>query len=954
MKKLNSIMLQLFQLNMIEINSLRHEIETMIIHIKKMFKNNEYLKEEINRICREDRYELSKNKNIHNNYLIIMIWNLYDMISKKNNINNYFLSNDDIKIQYKKIISDIFLLYKENNKLELELKNYRWNDAPAAAPAAPATAATAAPATAPATAAPATAPATAAPAPAPAPGLNKYKPWTEPSDTNHGHTGIIAQLPVNFPPYTGPIQGDSGYSGYTGGSSKNVSYKTTGSESLYNNSKFFNKQQHILDNYDKLTYPNDKKYINIYRVGLENPNENVYSDVVLCMSLFCTNDGELDTFDKKKNNTWFNIYIVPLIRQILLVRFYFPDIEIREYFDHYLLRKFETREEEITYDFDSIEIHDYEDYSDNNLEILNKIKNLKKKIEEFKSYIKEELKREKFNNEKQKFIFIIDRACRFKNNDERMKLKGPNLFVYQFYETFLENVGTNMEGVITNGYLGQLMRYIILRQTETTYSNRTVKRPKCIFWRDPHTNAMGYNDYILFNEFITASRKEKKPLYLLPSSHFYRPDWNDKIKCDINNSIITRSAVAGWVQMSNFSNRNEWLIDKDYYASIGLAFLLDNNNGPALIKHRPTGKYNYGIDEYVLSSLFMIDNFKQNSIYLEHTYPDRFYNTGGMGWQTPQDHVYIFLLFYIIQKAIKEKNNKLKEKVMFTDIIREIEILRSISKEELDKKLQTDEEEYECLRLLLGMMPNKYQMLYFIQDPPHTADMSINKVNSDHNNIYDNEKINDSFYTWIETKVNNIKDYEKLTYDNLKKKGLSCRYLTLLPVTNICQNVYVFDKKMGLRKNYLESNNKIIQEVDCPAENYFSGFYNDKPPTLYIGINRRPQDIPIAIQAIRNNPYKTRLEISDFKIIDKTPVWDQILLTESVNNPFKYEDVLSAPFITKFNKILKDLDDKSNIEVSNNDKVIAFNALVWKALSISGIHVPPELMKFKVKEITSS
>jgi len=947
MKKINSMLQQLFHLNIIEMKELKIEIEIMIIHVSDLLKQNRILKKQINLLCNENRYDLNQLQNNSNNYLIVMIKALYNMINiRDQNPNNTLSSNDDIKIQYQKIASDIFILYKENSKLEIELGNCRYNESgPISVPPS----------------GPPSGPISVPPSVVPPP----Y--WIEQDPDNYGHINIISQLPPggDFPelPFSGSNQN------YYGSDSYN--YQNGGSSNLnarpyvppVNRNLYFNKSQHVLDRFDQLKPINDKDYIDIYRIGVGKSNETVYSDKVLCMSLFISNNINVDGITRRNNkdNKWMNQYVIPFIRQILLVRFYLPDIEIRQYFDHYLLKKFQNFNTDLDYDF-NIEVNDYEDHDGNEPLILEKINELKKKISDFKVYIKVELGKKKFHDQLEKFLYIIDKTCRFTGDSNNLG-KGPNIFVYQFKDTFLENRNLKSEGVIKNGFLGSLMRYIILRQQK--YNNRNgdiINRPKCIFWRDSHTNGMCYNDNILFDKFYTESKKEKKPLYLLPASHGYRPGWNDTIKCDIDDSINIRSAVAGWVQMSNFSNSEKWLEDNNYYASIGIAFLLDNNKKPALIKLGGIDRYKYGIDEYVLSSLFVIDHFKQNSIYLEHTYPGHIIRVNTIYNSNPMKTAYKFLLIYIIKKAMNNGTNKLKENVTLKDVVRELEILRSISKNDLDRNLLDNEEEYECLRLLLGLVPNKYQILGFIHSASsnHILPIPINNGK----NMYDGNNLSTTLVDWLEmakidgvnVRYDNINDYD-LTYDNLKKKKLSCRHLTLLPVTDFCQNRYVFDNNSQLRTKYINEDgngNLITQEVDCPAENYFSGFYYDNPPTLNIGINRRPHDFRIAIDAIRNNPYKTRLEISDFKIIDKTNVWNEILISQNINNPFNYNDVLIESIKADFNNTLNDLNSKPGIEVSADDKVRAFNALVWKALSISGIHVPPELMKFKVKEIPSN
>ena len=63
----------------------------------------------------------------------------------------------------------------------------------------------------------------------------------------------------------------------------------------------------------------------------------------------------------------------------------------------------------------------------------------------------------------------------------------------------------------------------------------------------------------------------------------------------------------------NNTNDSNFIPFEIYKQSIGMGFLINDKNELPIEQHRHTGekysKYKYGIDEYILSSLFKIDFF---------------------------------------------------------------------------------------------------------------------------------------------------------------------------------------------------------------------------------------------------------------------------------------------------------------------------------------------------------
>jgi hypothetical protein len=142
------------------------------------------------------------------------------------------------------------------------------------------------------------------------------------------------------------------------------------------------------------------------------------------------------------------------------------------------------------------------------------------KLKEYETY--------DFENGLQQFLFyyhLSSKVTKIGNDNVHFDSRSViDFFVYKFSDPFIENKGLANEGHITNGFIGQQIRYIALRQTDYEYNGKTIKRPTHLVWRDAHANCPGYNDYLWIEKINEISKSSKTELYLIPTSIAYMPE----------------------------------------------------------------------------------------------------------------------------------------------------------------------------------------------------------------------------------------------------------------------------------------------------------------------------------------------------------------------------------------------------------------------------------------------
>ena len=767
----------------------------------------------------------------------------------------------------------------------------------------------------------------------------------EEDPTNYGHNNIIWLGNVNFPKSvdltnvskSNSTSNDSGYNSggvYGYNTSNGTDYNSGG---VYGNSDYgsiisnkyipFNKQDEVLrayNNNELSLAPNQKDYFELFRYGinkLNKPNDN--DGPTLSISLFMPNSSLYNkNTEEKSYYNWVSRYFQNHLMLCIVFNTYFPNGNYRIYFDYYTLSKFSK----ITGDSDYLKITKYItkfDYSDN---INNNNENVIKIQKLLKLYYDELKKYENFpyKNGLERVIHAFDLANRVVINNDKLDIreKTGDFFVYKFKGPFIENANQYNEGHITDGYIGQIVRFISLKQKNYIWNSEEIKKPKHIVLRDAHTNCSLYNDYLWINEINYFSKSNE--IYFLQKSPGYVSQWHDFSICD--NNYYQISALAGIIQITNSIISDNDLI---YLQTIGLPFIINNSNKDYLpiVYHRPTvshiyyntlNEYKYGIDEYIITSLYIVEKINKNIILFNYNgeweafnlfEPFVLYNNSFDDYYYYKNIALIFIIKYLLNY------NKINIVSNLYDIIKAIELLRE------DTKFDNN------IGYLLSLIPNQYHNKFTV--------FNNNIVT---NNINLNDKIRE-FFTYHKYILHKFKGdlsvidkLNKITKENLDFFGLNCKNNAItMNILNWCHYPY-------LTKD-------MISKFNCPSANFFSGYYNELPPSLDIGILRKPSDLKYVIEARNNNKLKNRLSKSDYKLkvesdkfkklVDKNI--DGHINTAVQNIIFKYGKIYDN--FTEGEKIANEVEV---LELTSSNKSNVFNSLIWKALNYSYYDVPPE------------
>lgn len=611
----------------------------------------------------------------------------------------------------------------------------------------------------------------------------------------------------------------------------------------------------------------------------KKPNMATEGSPTLSFSLFIPNHITFSDSNNYTSKNWIEKYIINIFKLIIAFNHYFPQGNILFYIDHFLIEKLKIKINlKIT---DIIDQFFYIDVNDNNDNLDDTLSRFYFELLKYENY--------QFNNFSEELMFYLYLASIFDR-----KTSSIDFFVYEFKECFREQ-----NGHITNGYIGQLIRYISVIQTEYNWVSQPISRPKHIIWRDAHTNCLASVD----SQWIkSVSQAEKEILYLLPSNIIYKKDWHELISC--NGKYDRRSYLAGVIQIKN-STRDKFQIPLDIYLrSVGLAFIL-NNNGLPLAEHRTLNYdkypgYSYGIDEYLLSNFYKIDYFLRHSLYMSHLF---IFNIIPLitKYSNFFHFCYVILLQFLqIEKLINEK------RLYFYQFIEKIEALRK------NKDLKTN----RLLHIILSIFPTKYLISSF---------MFYSSIDSNFNfYIIDVQYTIDQF----EEKFG----YEPILDDEvMEKHKLTCKTSARLQVTQWCTDKY-FD--LAYDKN---------ESSKCFSANYYSGFYFDEPPDLGIGILRCPKDMNYASEALNENSLINPLNKSDYKLTVekedfKNAFTNPITIDKTNGNIHYFFIFMLLNFLEIHNK---ELFDEIN-SIKHPETQLFLSQLIWKTLNYSGYDVPPE------------
>jgi len=685
--------------------------------------------------------------------------------------------------------------------------------------------------------------------------------------------------------------------------------------------KNFDKENEILKKYkEKKIIQENNSLFELTRIGINKLNKpNETDGPTSCQALFIPNDKLLSI----DFNIWTLKYFRNQLRFILAFNYYFPEGNLRFYFDHYMIKRFEQLEDidslNITKVFEKIEYNDYEEDRQKSVRIF-----ITQFLEEAKKY--EDIQ---FENSLIRFIFYYSLAssCYFNKIESKLEIrdKTADFFIYKFnHPSFLENVGKDNEGVITNGFLGQLVRFLVLKQSEYKYNGKTIKVAKHLLWRDAHNNCLAYNDYEMINELnkiINTRDIDIEKIYLLPAGSTYKAPWNGKAICNVDSTLVTRSAVAGWIQAINKTGES-WFDDETYLSTIGMAFIINQNTNELILKnHVPTSnhqgikieEYDYGIDEFVLTSFFKVREIIKNSVYLEHQYIDKHFiifcydvNNTNNEKERYIHKAQLILIYYLLQK------NLINSKTTFRNLFKEIEKLRS------NPRFQFENDEKKVMRLILAIFPSKYILMNTLQAPDN------NKIDQE---IDLNFLLENRIKKYI-TDKNINPNIPIVSLEMLKELKIDCYKNIIINSLEWCKDPYL--------TNY-------INKFDCDPSEYLSGFYYEKPPILDLGFIRQPSDIKHAINMMIENQLRLPLNKSDYKLATET----DIILKNMNNNKFNKNGIFNDKII---NQIIGDKDDIIEFININFQENIILSKLIWKSLNYYGYDIPPEWFKSNDQE----
>jgi hypothetical protein len=199
-------------------------------------------------------------------------------------------------------------------------------------------------------------------------------------------------------------------------------------------------------------------------------------------------------------------------------------------------------------------------------------------------------------------------------------------------------------------------------------------------------------------------------------------------------------------------------------------------------------------------------------------------------------------------------------------------------------------EETMIVGFLLSLVPNKYHMQMYLFDCMFYYDSHIKNMQLDKFNLIDLDKI---VQNAISTRpIDLILNENKLDDNILKKHNLDCRSTILLnTVGEWCQKAY----------NTLFTSD--AETTNCNSANYISGFYDDAPPNLDIGILRQPSDLPYAYEAMKKNQLLLPLNKSNYKLQEesksfKSAIGSNVISKEQIKKLFDSNMSLIERIIT--------------------------------------------------------
>lgn len=394
---------------------------------------------------------------------------------------------------------------------------------------------------------------------------------------------------------------------------------------------------YVLENCEYLSNKEQQKFLKFCKLikttdiaisDIEIKKKNI-NQPTLCMSLFY---GNLQNFSGDKIMNFIFKYISTQIRAIIAFKTGFPNGNIKLLFDKFMMDKFSNEH----VNFDGTISHHISDVDiDNKNKIVREILNYNTKI---KSKIFK-LENNDLGNIKinimDKILLMYETAANV-NDEKNMFIE---MFAYEFNGLFTHDTISNNDikitQAITNGYIGQLVRYLSVIQEDYLLDGVLYNKSKHIVIRDGHSVSPGKFDCDWINELNTVCIKNRKTISLLTYPHYYKKTWNGYIGCDKN--VIRKSSPAGWSQFAMFDESR--IFETKYKKIISLPFIISNdeknipfinfrnNKIHDMLKEKNTPQkiltlnsifnYEYGIDEFLLSTLISNDVISQYQLLIE-------------------------------------------------------------------------------------------------------------------------------------------------------------------------------------------------------------------------------------------------------------------------------------------------------------------------------------------------
>lgn len=501
---------------------------------------------------------------------------------------------------------------------------------------------------------------------------------------------------------------------------------------------------------------NDRQFLRITRHFIDQIKHCIKLDEpTLVLSIFMPNTKLANLNLDTKDHGWVfrqirwelfrQKYIGYQIRAIISFKYFFPNGNIRVYFDRVLLNSLKQQNipengHQPLYQCSSIQEDHTADFED-----------FKLMAKDFVSHMESVTRIKRPATLYGEMMLTYETAARFAWSSGNVYIReySGEFFAYEFGPPFREQRG-DFSGHITDGYIGQMIRYIVLTQTSYTIGKIYQERLRHLVWRDGHSNSVSTIDAMYIYHFNQACRLKGTSMCLLPDSYEYQGQyWHDA--CIKKNGKADFCApIAGQIQMTNFTSTPEFVPELILVQSICLPFILDHLNRLPLLEYRdrltisrrmiiaerPNHMYyhdnherhlgyGYGIDEFVLATLCFLPYYRDRSIHLNFMFttsviPEKH---APIDWEDDAPAAFHIMMQMFSFTTYVGSFDDVRKRILA------IESLRNSSSPDFTVMVQQLSTHYQqpmeviadCLDILLRIIPNKYQITGFIYNEDRSA-----------------------------------------------------------------------------------------------------------------------------------------------------------------------------------------------------------------------------------------